>query len=79
MRKTDLLEIRENQTLNIGLKLFLTDKIYVSHLFKLHLGLSMTWTGAMKERLGKRESRGERDKEREGVKTERQADGFTLS
>ena len=44
MKKTDLFEIRENQTLNIGLKVFLSDKIYASHLLKLHFGLSMTWS-----------------------------------
>ena len=38
--KTDVLEISENQTLNIGLKLFLSDKINVSHLFMLYFGLS---------------------------------------
>ena len=75
--KTDLLEICENQTLNIGLKLFLLDKLYLSHLFKLHFGLSMTWTDSKmiwlrereRERLGKRDSERER-----GIKTERQAD-----
>ena len=60
--KTDLLEIRENRTLNIGLKLFLSDKIYVSHLFKLHFGLSMTWTGSemiwcLRVRLREREKK----------------------
>ena len=73
--KTDLLEIRENQTLNIGLKLFLLDKLYVSHLFKLHFGLSMTWTDSkmiwLRERDSERETRRERER---GIKTERQAD-----
>ena len=59
--KTDLLEIRENQTLNIGLKLFLSAKIYVSHLFKLHFGLSMTLTGSKMIWLRERDS-GERER-----------------
>ena len=69
--KTDLLEICENQTLNIGLKLFLLDKLYISHLFKLHFGLSMTWTDSKMIWLRERERLGERER---GIKTERQAD-----
>ena len=69
--KTDLLEIRESRTLNIGLKLFLLDKICVNHLLKLHfLDCKVTWTASVM-------SLRERERER-WVKTERQADGFTL-
>ena len=62
--KTDLLEICENQTLNIGLKLFLSDKIYVSHLFKLQFGLSLTktWTGSKMIWLRERDSGRERER-----------------
>ena len=45
---------RENQTLNIGSKLFLSDKIYVSHLFKLHFGLSSD-LDCFQDELGERE------------------------
>ena len=77
--KTDLFEIRENQTLNIAFKLFLSDKIYVSHLFKLHFGLSSDLGRFRDESERERETRKERDSGRErGIKTERQADGFTL-
>ena len=69
--KTDLIEIRENQTLNIGFKLFLSDKIYVSHLF-----LATFWIvndldrfqddKAQREReTRERERLGERERERE--------------
>ena len=62
--KTHLLEIRENQTLNIGLKLFLSDKIYVSHLFWTVIDLDR-FQDDMAERererdSGKRETRRER-------------------
>ena len=60
--KTDVLEIREKQTLNIGIKLFLSHKIYVSHLFLLHFGLSMTWTGSKMIWLREREAEREREK-----------------
>ena len=69
MKKTDLLEIRVNQTINIGLKVFLSDKIYESHLFKLHFGLSSDL-----DRFGdesERETRREKDR---GIKTERLED-----
>ena len=61
--KTDLLGIRENQTLNIGLFWTVND---------------MDWFQddmAEIERLEKRQRLGERER---GIKTERHADGFTL-
>ena len=62
--KTDLLEIRENQTLNIGFKLFLSDKIYVHHLFKLHfLDCKVTWSASV---MSQRERERERERERDG-------------
>ena len=63
--KTDLLETRENQTLNIGLKLFLwtkyTQVIYFSYIFDCQ------WLGPVPRWYGwKRETRErERDSERE--------------
>ena len=66
--KTDLLEIRESRTLIIGLKLFLSDKICVNHLFKLHfLDCKVTWTASvMSLRERGRERERERERERDG-------------